>query len=852
MIQETDKFVLNSIFLPKELAASTEVKFLATGTEPVNANDQVVISFRQPYAAEGFRTQSFNYINNPDGTIRWIFPTTATSPDFLQFYHTSTLRSKAFAMGLRLAFKLGLKHRVCSGTLHVSARGETRIEHSLTELNHDTYCIFTGTCGKNRSFLAAIGSRGRTTHFLKGMIDPMESDLIYTEHHQIFKATSFGIKNAVFPESFLNKGDLIMKNVKPQNTEQQVVLGLKHFNFLTRLYEASQNSEELSGSTFAERISSGLNRIVPDERLSEDLLNMIEIHRPILDQTISVPMAFMHGDFTPWNMYLSKDKIHLIDWELSMDKAPMLMDAFHYIFQSERFLNHGNSESINHRIERMISHPKMAELIAEYNIDPLLHLRLYVLYMVAYYVPEYQRESSLSADQLAQMEAWATQLSQLTPTMKEVSHRKVFLQAFTAELAETDHALMKFKHERLTELSESSDLDILIRKFHVSALIEFIEGSSLVAKSKVIRKSYMTVIRVFFRDGSFLSIDLIYQFKRTTMDYLDPKKILEAATTNKWGLKTALPKHDLEYSLLFYTLNGAAIPAHYYDYFVDKTNADTTHLFEYLNAEFNLELERLKDVFVYSPILRNKLVQQLNNRPENVSTKGTFNKIRYYLDTLQDMLNSEGMIITFSGVDGAGKSTIIEDIKENLSNRYRKEVVVLRHRPAVLPILSAMKHGKEKANKITSTRLPRQGTNKSSISSLIRFAYYLVDYMIGQVYVGLKYTMRGKIVLYDRYYFDFIHDAKRTNIVLPPWFMKMFYPLITKPKLNFFLYAPSEVILSRKRELDAKSIEDLTHRYGTHFDSLSLKYEQDVYRKIKNTDREKTVETILSDFRAVA
>jgi thymidylate kinase len=148
--------------------------------------------------------------------------------------------------------------------------------------------------------------------------------------------------------------------------------------------------------------------------------------------------------------------------------------------------------------------------------------------------------------------------------------------------------------------------------------------------------------------------------------------------------------------------------------------------------------------------------------------------------------------------------------------------------------------------------MPRTGTNKSQIGSLARFAYYLVDYLVGQIVIHMKHVIRGHIVLYDRYYFDFIHDAKRTNIVLPSWFMKMFYPLIYKPRLNFFLYAPSEVILARKQELDKGAIEELTQRYGSHFDSLSDRYNSDVYRKIKNTDRERTVQTILQDYQAVA
>lgn len=59
-------------------------------------------------------------------------------------------------------------------------------------------------------------------------------------------------------------------------------------------------------------------------------------------------------------------------------------------------------------------------------------------------------------------------------------------------------------------------------------------------------------------------------------------------------------------------------------------------------------------------------------------------------------MNNKIKIITFSGVDGAGKTTILTKVKELIEDKYKKEVVVLRHRPSILPILSAIKHGKKK------------------------------------------------------------------------------------------------------------------------------------------------------------
>ena len=206
-------------------------------------------------------------------------------------------------------------------------------------------------------------------------------------------------------------------------------------------------------------------------------------------------------------------------------------------------------------------------------------------------------------------------------------------------------------------------------------------------------------------------------------------------------------------------------------------------------------------------------------------------------------MKNKVQIITFSGVDGAGKTTILREFTELLKNKYKQEVVELRHRPSILPILSAIKHGKKEAEKKTMEVLPRTGNNKSKLSSYIRFFYYLTDYVLGQWVNYFKYTRKGKIIIYDRYYFDFINDARRTNINLDSNFVKLFYKFVFKPDMNIFLFAPPEVILSRKQEMDKESIVNLTERYKALFDEFGQN-SRDKYVSIENINKEETMKTI--------
>lgn len=205
-------------------------------------------------------------------------------------------------------------------------------------------------------------------------------------------------------------------------------------------------------------------------------------------------------------------------------------------------------------------------------------------------------------------------------------------------------------------------------------------------------------------------------------------------------------------------------------------------------------------------------------------------------------MKSKNLVISFNGVDGAGKTTILRLVSDKLKESGHR-VIELRARPSILPILSSFKYGKKKAESIASSSLPRLGKNNSKISSFFRFVYYLVDYIFGQIYVYLRYSKRGYTIVYDRFYYDYIVDPKRANIVLNPKIAKFFLNFIRQPNINIFLYAPAEVILSRKQELNQEDILNLTHAYMALFQSLDKQYSSS-YACIENIDLIKTMQNI--------
>jgi thymidylate kinase len=302
-------------------------------------------------------------------------------------------------------------------------------------------------------------------------------------------------------------------------------------------------------------------------------------------------------------------------------------------------------------------------------------------------------------------------------------------------------------------------------------------------------------------------------------------------------------------------LNKADIPEKYIGFISSKYPSKFRADIALCNIELYIGIKEneFRNALKYSSEKRKILINHIKNRHNYNLTARLYRRLKYVLRQFINLLSPKGTIITFSGVDGAGKTTVINEVIDALKNKYRKEVVYLHQRPGILPILSAIKYGSiEKAEKVSADALPRQGTNRSKLSSILRFSYYYIDYVIGQAVVRFKYLSRDKVVIYDRYYFDFINDAKRSNINLNRSFIKKMYAFITKPAYNFYLYNEPRVILKRKKELSSKEISELNKNYKTLFSEYVQNGVKGKYIQLKNDELPETINRVMNQLKNIA
>lgn len=426
-----------------------------------------------------------------------------------------------------------------------------------------------------------------------------------------------------------------------------------------------------------------------------------------------------------------------------------------------------------------------------------------------------------------------------------MNQRQIFLKYFFHAIRNYRYAILKDVYKDICNLPESADVDLVVDVKDLESILVVISKGQNIIRVENDRKGFASFIQIFFEDLGYLEIDLIHRFDRKGQIYLSVTDVLTDAIVNSQGLKAAALHHQFIYVLLFYMLNKADVPKRYRDYFTSCTEQERRSIFTWVTAKYNVHINTLDDLYDYHNRHRKKILSRIANDKRNQLQHSFKYKMQYVMDTFKTAVNRKGISITFTGVDGAGKSTILDSVKQQLEGKYRHRVKVLRHRPSLLPILSSIKHGKKGAEQKAASSLPRQGTNKNFLSSLVRFTYYYFDYLLGRPYIYWRYKSRGITVLYDRYYFDFIVDGRRSNIDISPTLVKNGYLLVSKPEVNIFLYASPQEILKRKQELNEQDIRTMTHDYRQLFEKFSSSYPKQKYVSLDNKELNTTINTVM-------
>ena len=349
------------------------------------------------------RGEEFYYINNPSGTIRWFFPKRNKYPVHLALYNSSGIKARAYKLATHVAFSTGQKNRLVSGAFQIE--GVPPLYDYLKAVPHDSLAIFTGTPGENRKSIIALNEGRKTTYFGKLAHSPKGMELLKNEAAILSRLGDTSLQFWKCPKAIVGEHAhlLLLSNVAPVLARDSGKISDLHIKALMELYQAFGERAILGELEFYEEIQQQLEDL-EDAFPHDPSLDPEQIHRMIrmlkrlfaqLDPEAFIYTSLSHRDFTPWNMYLSSDRIHVYDWELAQSGTPFFYDLFHFIFQGGILLHRHPFRLIHLEIQRALRLPTMNLMNSRYHLDGLLYYQLYLLHLITYYLKIYVHEPNV-------------------------------------------------------------------------------------------------------------------------------------------------------------------------------------------------------------------------------------------------------------------------------------------------------------------------------------------------------------------------------------------------------------------------------------------------------------------------
>lgn len=194
--------------------------------------------------------------------------------------------------------------------------------------------------------------------------------------------------------------------------------------------------------------------------------------------------------------------------------------------------------------------------------------------------------------------------------------------------------------------------------------------------------------------------------------------------------------------------------------------------------------------------------------------------VRRSFDNLVRYVSPPGLMISLTGPDGSGKSTIIEALVEQ-DREFHSGQFVLHLRPHYLPPLSSIGTFRRTKDSKNSSATVTQTHNSLSfvanIAQICRLVYYWADYVIGYWLKIRPLLAKDFVVVFDRYFYDYYFDfdqkaVREMNVLVR--FLNYFVP---SPTYNFILVADPKAINLRKNELSVEEIEAQYKRINRSF-----------------------------------
>ena len=167
------------------------------------------------------------------------------------------------------------------------------------------------------------------------------------------------------------------------------------------------------------------------------------------------------------------------------------------------------------------------------------------------------------------------------------------------------------------------------------------------------------------------------------------------------------------------------------------------------------------------------------------------------------MGQNSSIIVSFMGVDGVGKTTLINLLKKKLKYNFSK-IRYIHLRPYFLLL-----------DKRDIVKDPHKNKEKPhAIISFFKILYWLIVYRIYFIFLSFK---KRELILFDRYAHDLSIDNVRYQFNLSQKLTKLLLNFFPEPNLWVHLEASIRKIEKRKKELSRNELKKQLRKYRFFF-----------------------------------
>lgn len=340
----------------------------------------------------------YKVIYSRDSTPRWMFPLSSKGPLFLKTYSGVGFFNVLVKLLIEAFFRLKIAHLVLGKFFSPGLSLNPEILKIIDDYKIIDYGIFLGTIGTNRKIIFVLESESGMIYFLKYYTSIESKKLIQKESELLgsFKNNNLNVKvpNVVESSDSMILIESLGDNIKQINYDS------KQINYFTieRPFKENLLVETSLKSIFLEK------KIVEITKTHKRLQTLVLSYLLKNEGNIFL-LALAHGDFTPWNVFYTKsDKIIILDWELS-NTLPLFYDYFHFKIQPLIMSTKMSSDDILNKLDLSYLNKRVMEL-SKREIKLVDYLILYLISVMNFYVPIYQKQENLHWQAEKSMNIW--------------------------------------------------------------------------------------------------------------------------------------------------------------------------------------------------------------------------------------------------------------------------------------------------------------------------------------------------------------------------------------------------------------------------------------------------------------